>query len=93
MFNEAFRQRMTEWKAAANNPDEHKDYGLSTYNFHRDGSGVAYSSHLRPLLTWRPDFLTFNDAGGLGPAPSAGRYPSHRLVRPPGHRLRRRHRP
>ena len=66
MFNEAFRQRMTEWKAAANNPDEHKDYGLSTYNFHRDGSGVAYSSHLRPLLTWRPDFLTFNDAAGSG---------------------------
>ena len=36
----------------ANNPDDHKDYGLATYNYHRDGSGVAYSSHLRPLLTW-----------------------------------------
>ena len=32
----------------------------------RDGSGVAYSSHLRPLLTWRPDFLSFNDAAGSG---------------------------
>ena len=30
---------------------------------------------------------------GLGPAPSAGRHPSHRLARPHGHRLRRRHRP
>src|SRR5262249_11081158 len=66
MSTEPFRQRMTEWKAAANNPDEHKDYGLSTYNFHRDGSGVAYSSHLRPLLTWRPDFLTFHDQAGSG---------------------------
>ena len=49
-----------------NNPDDNKDYGLSTYNFHRDGSGVAYSSHLRPLLTWRPDFLTFHDQAGSG---------------------------
>ena len=93
MFNEPFRQRVAEWKAAANNPDEHKDYGLSTYNFHRDGSGVAYSSRLRPLLTWRPNFLTFNDQARLGPAPSAGRHASHRLARPHGHRLRRRHRP
>ena len=66
MFNDAFRQRVADWKAAANNPDEHKDYGLSTYNFHRDGSGVAYSSRLRPLLTWRPDFLTFDDQAGSG---------------------------
>ena len=66
LFDEPFRQRAAAWKAAPNNPDDHKDYGLSTYNFHRDGSGVAYSSHLRPLLTWRPSFLTFNDAAGSG---------------------------
>jgi len=66
LFNEPFRKRVAEWKAAANNPDDNKDYGLSTYNFHRDGSGVAYSSHLRPLLTWRPDFLTFYDTAGSG---------------------------
>ncbi len=65
-FNETFRKRMTEWKASAYNPDEHKDYGLSTYNFHRDGSGVAYSSNLRPLLTLRPDYLTFDDPLGSG---------------------------
>ena len=47
-------------------PDDHKDYGLATYNYHRDGSGVAYSSHLRPLLTWRPDFMTFFDEAGSG---------------------------
>ena len=31
--------------------DEHRDYGLSTYNFHHDGSGIAYSSRLRPIMT------------------------------------------
>ena len=79
LFNEPFRQRVADWKAAANNPDDHKDYGLSTYNLHRDGSGVAYSSHLRPLLTWRPDFLDLRHQR-LGPAPSAGRY----CISPPG---------
>ena len=66
LFNDVFRQRVAEWKAAANNPDEHKDYGLSTYNHHRDGSGVAYSSRLRPLLTWRPNFLAIFDQRGSG---------------------------
>jgi N,N-dimethylformamidase len=66
VFDEPFRKKVADWKAAANNPDDHKDYGLSTYNFHRDGSGVAYSSHLRPLLSWRPEYLSFNDAAGSG---------------------------
>ncbi len=66
VYDEPFRKRVADWKAAPNNPDDHKDYGLSTYNHHRDGSGVSYSSHLRPLLTWRPDFLSFNDAAGSG---------------------------
>jgi N,N-dimethylformamidase len=66
VYDELFRKRVVDWKAAANNPDDHKDYGLSTYNHHRDGSGVSYSSHLRPLLTWRPDFLSFNDTAGSG---------------------------
>jgi len=66
VYDEPFRKRVADWKAYPNNPDDHKDYGLSTYNHHRDGSGVAYSSHLRPLLTWRPNFLSFNDAAGSG---------------------------
>jgi N,N-dimethylformamidase len=65
-YDDAFRRRVANWKAFANNPDDHKDYGLSTYNYHRDGSGVAYSSRFRPLLTWRPDYLSFNDAAGSG---------------------------
>ena len=66
MYNDTFRQRVADWKAAPNNPDDHKDYGLSTYNHHRDGSGVAYSSRLRPQLTWRPNFLALFDPKGSG---------------------------
>ena len=66
MFDDAFRKRVADWKAYPNNHDEHGDYGLSTYNHHRDGSGVAYSSRLRPLLTWRPNFRSFNDEAGSG---------------------------
>ena len=65
-FDEALRQRVADWKAYPHNPDEHREYGLSTYNLHSDGSGVAFSSRLRPMLTMRPGFITFNDARGSG---------------------------
>jgi N,N-dimethylformamidase len=35
---------------------EHPEFGLSTYDHHADGSGVAHSSRLRPILTMRPGF-------------------------------------
>jgi len=66
IYNEPFKQRVADWKASAYFPSEHPDYGLSTYNHHRDGSGVAYSSRLRPLLTWRPNCLAYNDPLGSG---------------------------
>ena len=47
-------------------PDEHKDYALSTYNFHDDGSGIAYSSRLRPIITMRSGFLAYVDQWGSG---------------------------
>ncbi len=62
----AFLARMREWGAAAYNPDQYPVYGRSTYNRHGDGSGIALSSRLRPILTMRPGFLTFNDARGSG---------------------------
>lgn len=34
----------------------HRELGLSTYDTHTDGSGVAYSSRLRPILNMRPGF-------------------------------------
>lgn len=35
---------------------EHKEFGLSTYDVHSDGSGVCYSSSLRPVLNMRPKY-------------------------------------
>ncbi len=39
-------------------PDEVRDFGLSTYNQHTDGSGICLSSRLRPSLTMRPRYMT-----------------------------------
>lgn len=33
-----------------------REFGLSTYDTHSDGSGVAYSTRLRPILNMRPGF-------------------------------------
>jgi N,N-dimethylformamidase len=62
----AYKARVAAWAAYPHNPDDHPAYGLSTYNRHPDRSGVAMSSRLRPVLTMRPGFLTFNDARGSG---------------------------
>jgi N,N-dimethylformamidase len=35
---------------------KNRELGLSTYDVHSDGSGVAYSSRLRPILNMRPGF-------------------------------------
>jgi N,N-dimethylformamidase len=47
-LDEAFRARIAAWGAYPHNADDHHEYGPSTYNRHRDGSGVCYSSRLRP---------------------------------------------
>ena len=38
--------------------NEHREYGLSLYDSHSDGSGVCYSSRLRPMLNMRPKVQT-----------------------------------
>src|SRR5690606_25940093 len=63
---EALRARMAEWNAYPYTPDDYPIYGRCTYNHHADGSGIAYASRLRPLLTMRPGYLTFNDKAGSG---------------------------
>jgi N,N-dimethylformamidase len=62
----AFRARVAAWNAYKHNPDDFPIYGRSTYNVHADGSGIALSSRLRPILTMRPGYITFNDAKGSG---------------------------
>lgn len=36
--------------------NEHRDMGLSCYSVHSDGSGVFYSSRLRPIINLRPKY-------------------------------------
>ena len=46
--------------------DKHREYGLSMYDTHSDGSGVCYSSRLRPILNMRPKYSSSNGAIGSG---------------------------
>ncbi len=62
----AYKARAREWGAYPNNPDDHPDFAYSTYNRHRDDTGVSITTRRRPILTMRPGFLTFNDAKGSG---------------------------
>lgn len=62
----AYLQRVREWGAYPHVPDQQPAYGGSTYNHHRDGSGVAFTSCHRPMLTMRPGVLFFNDERGSG---------------------------
>jgi N,N-dimethylformamidase len=43
---------------------EHREYGGSCYDTHSDGSGVCYSSRLRPILNMRPKYQSW--LGGAG---------------------------
>jgi N,N-dimethylformamidase len=64
--DDTYRARVAQWGARPWTPDEHQGYGLSTYNFHTDGSGIAYSSRLRPILNLRSGFLAYFDPRGSG---------------------------
>jgi N,N-dimethylformamidase len=64
--DDAYRARVAAWGARPWTPDEHQEYGLSTYNYHSDGSGIAYSSRLRPILNFRSGFLAYVDPRGSG---------------------------
>ena len=60
-FQASWLNKVTEWQAYPHNPAEHPQYGLSTYNYHSDGSGICHASHLRPLFNLRPGYQTFGD--------------------------------
>ncbi len=46
------------WGARPWTPDKYPDFGLSTYNFHSDGSGICHTTRLRPILNMRPNFVS-----------------------------------
>jgi N,N-dimethylformamidase len=64
--DDAYRARVAAWNGRPWTTDEHPEYGLSTYNYHHDGSGIAYSSRLRPILNLRSGFLAYVDPRGSG---------------------------
>ncbi|MEM7405231.1 MAG: N,N-dimethylformamidase beta subunit family domain-containing protein [Pseudomonadota bacterium] len=47
------------WGCYPHNPGDHKEYGLSTYNHHPDGSGISIASWHRPMLNVRVGYLTY----------------------------------
>lgn len=62
---EAHQKRMRE-KIALNDTDRyvhsHPELGLSIYDRHADGSGVMYSSWHRPVINFRPNYLSWLNA-------------------------------
>ncbi len=64
--NDEYRARARDWGARDATPDDHREYGLSTYNFHTDDSGICFASQRRPVLNLRSAFLSYVDAAGSG---------------------------
>lgn len=58
-FEPSWLERIKKWDAYPHNASQYTNYGPSTYNFHTDGSGICFASHLRPLFNLRPQYLTF----------------------------------
>jgi N,N-dimethylformamidase len=56
---EGWRKQVAEWPASPHNPADHPEYGWSTYNDHRDGSGISISSWARPILNLRIGYITY----------------------------------
>ena len=46
--------------------DQHREYGASCYDVHSDGSGICYSSRLRPVLNMRPKYGCWLGGKGSG---------------------------
>ncbi|RWK58061.1 N,N-dimethylformamidase beta subunit family domain-containing protein [Mesorhizobium sp.] len=62
----AYIERRNAWHAYPYHPEEYPEFGRSLYNLHADGSGVMFSSTLRPQLLMRPGYLAYVDERGSG---------------------------
>lgn len=65
-FGEDWKQRAADWDAFPWNPMENREYGLSTYNHHTDGSGICHASWHRPMFNVRPGYFPIMDRRGSG---------------------------
>ena len=58
-WREDWKAQSAAWDAYPHNPGDHTEYGLSTYNYHTDGSGVSIASWHRPMLNVRIGYITY----------------------------------
>jgi N,N-dimethylformamidase len=58
-WRQAWIEQTKAWGGYPHNSGQHTDLGLSTYNFHSDGSGIAHASWRRPMLNLRIGYLTY----------------------------------
>ena len=63
---EAYLARARDWGARELTADRHREYGLSTYDRHTDGSGICFASQRRPVLTQRSGYMSYLDEAGSG---------------------------
>lgn len=65
-YKPSWQDKIRDWGSYPYNPAAHPHYGLSTYNYHADGSGICHASHKRPLFNLRPGYFTFGDTDCSG---------------------------
>ncbi len=66
-FGPHWRERARVWtEAYPHNPADHTEYGLSTYDFHGDGSGICHATPFRPILTLRSGYISIAEERGSG---------------------------
>lgn len=58
-FSRDWRAQAAAWNAYPHNAGDHREYALSTYNDHLDGSGISIASWHRPMLNVRVGFITY----------------------------------
>ncbi|MEZ5660171.1 MAG: DUF6605 domain-containing protein [Burkholderiaceae bacterium] len=58
-WQQSWRDQSAQWGAYPHNPGDHREYGLSTYDLHTDGSGIGIASWHRPMLNVRIGYITY----------------------------------
>jgi N,N-dimethylformamidase len=54
-----WRAQTKAWGAYPYHPGDNTEFGLSTYNYHADGSGISIASWHRPMLNIRIGYITY----------------------------------
>ena len=70
---EGYLSKAKSWGARPWTPDTYPGFGLSTYNFHSDGSGISHTTRHRPILNMRPGYMAIANgfaASGLRHLPA-----------------------